>query len=211
MTWSSSSGGVRREGDRMAMNASATKWSWIDLDATGPEAEAREREAAHHMHEVEEAYRRGRAEGEEAGLQTARNELQVAMRTTLQALEDVRANREAWNARLEEHLVALAAAMATKVIERTREEDPSVFVDLARQAVAAFPIEEAVRIRVHPADKEILTDEELLDQVIGPRTVKWIPDPEIAQGGCIVEGPDKIIDGRVDEAIARIARALIDG
>jgi hypothetical protein len=30
-------------------------------------------------------------------------------------------------------------------------------------------------------------------------------------GGCIVEGPDRIVDGRLDEALCRIVRSLTDG
>ena len=211
MTWSSS----RRRAERvraMTANVGVTPaWSWDDLQTTGPDADREAHEAERHSLAVEEAYRRGFVDGETAGARVAREELQIAMRATLQVLEEVRANRDAWDARLQEHLVMLAAAMAQKVLGLTREQDPTVFVELAQKAVAAFPLEEAVRIRLHPSDRAVLSDGRFLNQVVGDRTVKWIPDEDIVPGGCVVEGPDKIIDGRVDEALCRFVRVLTDG
>ena len=211
MTWSS----IRPRAERvraMTPNLGPTPaWSWDDLETTGPDAERASHEAERTGLEVEEAYRRGFVDGDEAGARLARDELQVAMHATLQVLEEVRANREAWDARLQEHLVVLAAAMAQKVVGRTREEDPTVFVELAQKAVATFPIEEALRIRLHPADQSVLSDGHFLDQVVGDRVVRWIADEDVVPGGCIVEGPDKIIDGRVDEALCRIVSVLTDG
>lgn len=188
----------------------ASEWSWADLDQTGPEAEARAEDEHRRMREVEEAYRRGFDDGEEAGVRTARGELQVAMAAMLEALEEVRANRLAWDARLNERLVALAAAMAHRVMAQTREADPSVFVTLAEEAIKAFPVEESVKIRLNPSDQAVLVEGDYLEQVVGDRAVRWVPDEDVMPGGCIVEGPDKIIDGRVDEALNRIVRALIN-
>jgi flagellar assembly protein FliH len=101
--------------------------------------------------------------------------------------------------------------MAQKVIERNCAEDPFILVELAKKAVAAFPIEEAVRIRLHPVDQAIFTDGRFLGEVVGDRSVRWIPDPDVVPGGCVVEGPDKIVDARVDEALCRVVRALTDG
>lgn len=193
-----------------AVTAKASEWNWADLDQTGPEAEARAEEETRRMREVEDAYRRGFDDGEEAGVRTARGELQVAMAAMLEALEEVRANREAWDARLKEHLVILSAAMAHRVMAQTREVDPTVFVTLAEEAIKAFPVEESVKIRLNPTDQAVLVGGEYLEQVVGDRAVRWIPDEDVVPGGCIVEGPDKIIDGRIDEALNRVVRALID-
>ena len=133
------------------------------------------------------------------------------MEATLQALDDIRASREAWNAQLHERLVVLAAGIADWVVDRTCQEDSTVISDLAQRAIESFPVDEAVRIRLHPNDHATLSDPELLAQVAGERAVTWIPDEDVVPGGCVVEGPDKIVDGRIDEALARIVRALTDG
>jgi len=40
------------------------------------------------------------------------------------------------------------------------------------------------------------------------RDARWIADARVAPGGCIVEGRERIVDGRVDTALERIYRRL---
>jgi len=176
---------------------------------TGLDGHAEETLAERHREEVGEAYRRGTADGEAATAAIARNELASALKATLDALEEVRANREAWASTLRENLVLLAAAMARHIVDRALADDPSIFADIAKRAVASFPADEPVRIRLHPADlNKLELIESGVDHVVGQRSVRWVPDEDMVEGGCVVEGPDKIIDGRVDEALARLVRTL---
>ena len=187
----------------------ATPWAWADLTESGPEAETRAQEEERQRLEVEDAYRRGLNDGERQGTAVAREELKSAVQATVSALEEIRAARESWESRLQERLVLLAAAIASKIVGRELQADSAPFVELARSAVAAFPLEEAVRIRLHPADREIIAND-VMDEVVGERAVRWITDEDVTRGGCIVEGPDRIVDARVDEALVRIVGALTD-
>jgi len=136
------------------------------------------------------------------------------MRAAESAVDQIRLSREAWNAVLHDNLVTLATAMARQIVERELRQDPATFQELARKAVAGFPADEPLRIRLHPADLLLLAgDEGDVDPAavkLGDRFVRWIPDEEIIPGGCIVEGPDRIVDGRVDEALQRIYWTLVD-
>jgi flagellar biosynthesis/type III secretory pathway protein FliH len=38
--------------------------------------------------------------------------------------------------------------------------------------------------------------------------MSWVPDARIARGGCVVEGRERIVDGRVDSALERVYRRL---
>lgn len=211
MTWSSD-----RENEPSSVaskDASAPQWDWAELEpgelVTGLEGHAEETLAERHSEEVAEAYRRGLADGEAAAIGGARDELASALKATLDALEEVRANREAWASTLRENLVLLAAAMARQIVDRALADDPSIFSDMAKRALASFPADEPVRIRLHPADLNRLElGEGGVDQVVGQRSVRWMPDEDMTEGGCIVEGPDKIVDGRLDEALVRLARTL---
>jgi flagellar assembly protein FliH len=42
------------------------------------------------------------------------------------------------------------------------------------------------------------------------RNVEWIADADLACGGCVVEGRQRVVDGRVDHALERIYRKLTD-
>ena len=39
--------------------------------------------------------------------------------------------------------------------------------------------------------------------ITGSRDASWLADPRLARGGCLVEGRDRIVDGRVDTALER--------
>jgi flagellar biosynthesis/type III secretory pathway protein FliH len=40
------------------------------------------------------------------------------------------------------------------------------------------------------------------------RPAHWIADAQVKSGGCVVEGRDRIVDGRVDTALERVYRRL---
>ena len=44
--------------------------------------------------------------------------------------------------------------------------------------------------------------------ITGAREASWQADPMVEPGGCVVEGRDRIIDGRVDAALERVYRRL---
>ena len=147
------------------------QWSWTELEAgpRGPEAAAREKEETElrHRNEVEQAYRRGLADGEDSGATRARAELKAVMSATLEALEEIRANRVEWAARLTEDVTVLAGAMARQIVDRALNEHPEIFAELASKAVACFQVDEPVRIRLHPADLDQLHESGTADDVTG--------------------------------------------
>lgn len=198
--------------------AAVAKWAWTELDATaGPSNEPRSRggsSRASDQDEMEAAYRQGVQDGRDAMQETVWHELELANSAAMSAVEQVRRNAEAWTARLQENLVALAVGIARQIIEREIEQDPEIFQDLARAAVAAFPVEEPVQVRLHPDDLDLLVSGGRADAstiTVGDRTVPFVSDPEMGRGGCVVEGPVKIVDGRVDRALQRVYRTLTDG
>ena len=197
------------------------KWAWAELDATPgllsehrsdrgkSSADVDDRDA------VEAAYRRGVEDGREAPRETLCRELELARSAALSAVDRVRRSSETWEARLQENLVALAVGIARQIVEREIDQDPEIFLELARTAVAAFPVDEPVKVRLHPDDLALLiagggsADASTIS--VGDRTVPWVSDREIGRGGCLVEGPTKIVDGRLDSALQRVYERLTNG
>jgi flagellar biosynthesis/type III secretory pathway protein FliH len=212
MTWSSNSSARARAGAPKA-DRRASAWDWAELEGAGRPLPAEEERAAEEQRllDIENAYRRGYAEGQDAAEARAREELASAMSATLRALEDIRAGRDAWEERLHDDLVLLAAAMTRHIVDRTIADDPDLFAELAKKAVAALPGDEGVRIRLHPDDLNRLQESGSVEDVVESRTVRWVPDEEVVPGGCTVEGPEKIVDGRIDEAVLRLVRAMTHG
>jgi len=68
-----------------------------------------------------------------------------------------------------------------------------------------------VRVRVNPNDLSIIeanTDKPVIAEGEKAHDVHWIGDPRIASGGCVVEGRERIVDGRVDTALERAYRRI---
>ncbi len=212
-------GTVQATGSAAPNSAAVVTWDWTELDGT-PSSLDRNRStgqegAVHDEDRAEAAYRRGVADGREALQATVGRELELAKSAALSAVDEVRKHSEAWAARLKDNLVALAVGIARQIVEREIDQDPEIFLDLARKAVAAFPVDEPVKVRLHPDDLALLVQggasagESSIS--VGDRTVPWVSDEEMVRGGCLVEGPIKIVDGRLDKALKRVYRTLTDG
>lgn len=184
------------------------------LHATWGAREAALREAWEREHRAgaERAYQRGVAEGRAQ----AEAEAAARLESTAAALQDaaaqVRENERKFTGQLEENLAAVAVAIARHIIGREVNTDPAAVAVLVRRAVAEFPMDQPLRIRVHPADLALLTTARGPDgepmALAGGRDVTWLADPRLERGGSIVEGRERIVDGRVDEALERVFRRL---
>jgi flagellar biosynthesis/type III secretory pathway protein FliH len=224
MIWSSGRPGVIRPDA-----ASTARWTLDDLEVAPPlpdpsrlptpvppapavaTPDAAAADAAAHDLPLAEAYAQGFEEGRLEGEAAEQARLRTAVRAAAEALDALRAGEAHWTGQIEANIVALAVAVARHVVGRELATDPSFVRGLVRQALAEFPLEQPLRVRVHPQDVPLLEaaapeDEDPL--LAGGREARWVPDPTIARGGCIVEGRERIIDGRVDTALERIYRRL---
>ena len=112
----------------------------------------------------------------------------------------------------QQELPALATAIAAHLVGHAVEADPAILSRLVQQAVSEFLPDEPVRIRVHPRDLAMLSGpmgaRGASEGAVTGRTVRWISDEDVRPGGCLVEGRERLVDGRVSTALERIYRAL---
>lgn len=161
---------------------------------------------------VAEAYREGFEAGHTAGAEAAAAELSSARSAAIEAAAEIRAREADWAGVLEENVCAVATAVARRILDRELETDRLVVLEMARAAVERFGLEESLRIRLNPDDHAVLAQAEggaaELAASLEGRAVQWIADAGIDAGGCVVEGRERIVDGRVDTALARAYRML---
>lgn len=154
------------------------------------------------------AYAHGRADGE----RIARNELMPHFEHSLDALnaalENVQAHQARWISNAEENLAVLAVAVARQLIAREVQADPGIVAALVQNAIAQFPLDQTVTVRLNPEDVDSCNA--LLQGVDENRfpEIRISADHHVQRGGCLVEGRERIIDGRVDTALERIYRAI---
>lgn len=161
---------------------------------------------------LDEAYARGLEEGRRAGEQSEAARLRQAMRAVTEALESLNADAEKWVGNAEENICALAVAVARQVIGREVALDKSTLSAMVQQAMDEFPLDQPLTLRVNPQDLQAIHAAFVAlgegSPLAARKDVQWLPDARIASGGCLIEGRDRIVDGRVDTALERLYRRL---
>lgn len=181
--------------------------AWAAAAAEGPARRRAELEAT-----VAAARAEAYAEGLTAGREDERARLASAVQAADAVLQALREADAPLRGRLEENVCALAVGIARQLVERELKVDPTFVTSLVRQALVEFPLDQPVSIRINPVDLAAITALSLVEEgapgITAGREARWVADPEIAPGGCMVEGPDRIVDGRVDTALERVYRRL---
>ncbi|MCA0375366.1 MAG: flagellar assembly protein FliH [Gemmatimonadetes bacterium] len=154
-----------------------------------------------------DAYARGRADGERAARAALDHALAGALQALGEAVESVRLHEARWLSNAEENIAALSVLVARHVVQAAVEVDPTFLQQVVQSALQQCPAEQEITVRLHPDDlaacRSVIAQH--ADQVQG---IRWIADPSIVRGGCLTEGRERIIDGRVDTALERAYRML---
>ena len=161
-----------------------------------------------------EAFAAGRAAGEAAGRASEAARLRTVVQAAEAALDALRDGERRWTGNAEENVCALAVAVARHVIGRELAGDAATLTELVRRALAEFPLDQPLVIRLAPADLATMATSAAAGTTGGTagvapnRETRWVADPTVVAGGCIVEGRERIIDGRVDTGLERLYRRL---
>lgn len=175
------------------------------------EAQAIVDEARAHASQIEkEAFEKGFAQGEKAGKQIA----EKAMEATLKALDAALAKwqkeelKRSWEKA--EEIVRLALAVARKILKREVKQDPSVIVDIVRDALSKTALREEVIIKVHPMDRETLMEArgDLLRELDEVRSLRIEADDKLSRGDALIECPQGELDLRIERQLSEIERAF---
>jgi flagellar biosynthesis/type III secretory pathway protein FliH len=169
--------------------------------------------AASRQAEIDTAFLRGMSEGREQGEMAERARLRGAMMAAESALDDLRAGEARWLSNIEENIAAIAVAVAQQLVTREVSTTNDIVLEIVNRAIQEFGLDQALSIRVNPGDLESLqsaeraaSDEMLV--ITRGREVRWVSDARIEPGGCVVEGRERIVDGRVDTGLERLYRRL---
>lgn len=154
-----------------------------------------------------DAYARGRADGERAARGALEHALTGAMHALGEAVESVRLHESRWLANAEENIAALAVLVARHVVQRAVDADPTLVQHVVLHALEQCPTEQDISVRLHPDDLAACRGV-IAQHGESLKGVRWIADPSIVRGGCLTEGRERIIDGRVDTALEHAYRAL---
>ena len=161
-------------------------------------------------------YAAGWAKGVQAARAVVNAEHEAARRTTetraaelLQALAAVEAAARRLEQRsvpavteLEHVLLGAAFDLAEAIVGARLRDDEHRGLDVLRRVLAVAGTGEPVRIRLHPADLQVLRSTDL------PPGVELVPDPTQAPGDAVANCGATEIDARISAAVERVREQL---
>ncbi len=155
-----------------------------------------------------DAYSRGVQDAERAARAAGDARMASALSALGESVASVQLHATRWTANTEENIAALAIAVTRHIVEREVTVDHTIVRDLVQRALSQFPIDQTITVRLHPDDAATCSSAAIADATGRVKDVRWVADPSIIRGGCLVEGRERIIDGRIDTSLERAYRSI---
>ena len=182
-------------------------------DEAAAEIERRRQEAE------AEARRTGEAQGRDEGRRQGREEVLASLAPQFEAvtegwraaLGDWAQWRETSEQQMRRDVIALALAIARKVVLRHVRLEPDLVVEQVHEVLSLVGRPTALEVIIHPEDRPLVEEAmaNLAQDLGGDRHVSLRDDPEIARGGCIVRTAGGEVDATIDGQLDRIAATLL--
>jgi len=155
----------------------------------------------------ERAQRSGYEAGYNAGAQAARSELAESL-ALVQALgADGVAIRNDLLRRSEREMVEMVIMAIRAILGDRAMNDATVVVHTVRHALQRAGAQNVVRVRVHPAQADLVLAE-MTDADGEPPAFEVFPDGSVGVGGCVVDTQHGRVDARLDVQLDAVARML---
>ncbi len=157
------------------------------------------------------AYNRGYEAGKAAAMEEASRTMKRAAGLLVSTAEALDAARLGVVRELEDSVYLLSLAVARHLILREVSADPQVIKDLVQRGLESFPVGSHVEIHLHPEDLAALRSQFELPGSDGRAAeIQWTPDPSVERGGCTLETPHRVVDGRIDLALRDLYHRMRD-
>lgn len=196
----------------MTEPASAALWRLPPID--GPVRSVPHRAAGQRTDE-REAWKKGYAEGREAGAASAREQQRAALAqldVTVQsvgAVLDFLARPLAdLDVQVVRELATLAGAIARQVVRRELKAQPDEIVAVIRETLVLLPIAaREVRVHLHPEDAKLVSAR--LPEVGAGRAWSIVEDPVLTRGGCRVTSETSAVDAQLEQRLGTAIAAVL--
>lgn len=133
--------------------------------------------------------------------------LDSALAALQHAADRLHAQRDQWLDQSQHEAVRLGVAIAERLLRRTLDVQPEAVLDLIRSALDWSVGADQLRVRLHPADAELV--ESATQPLAAHREIEFLPDGSLTRGDCVVETPNGQTDARLEVVLQRIADELL--
>ncbi len=129
------------------------------------------------------------------------------MRAFSESAAAVAAYKPALRAEAERELVALALAIARRILRREVTIESSIVLAVVKACLEDLRNAEIYRLRLHPQDVQPVAS---LFQQQHRGQIELIPDTGVTRGGAVFETSQGQLDARLETQLAEIERGLAD-
>jgi flagellar assembly protein FliH len=156
----------------------------------------------------------GRQAAEDAAQKVLDERVGLRMNTLLPALESLIAQlndaKADWLRRWEQSAVAVAAAIAERIIRRELDRQPEIALEWIAEALRLAAGSAQIKLYLNPVDHEHLGTqvERLAESLCQLAASDIVGDPSVSPGGCRVETKFGEIDQQIEAQLARIQEEL---
>jgi flagellar assembly protein FliH len=154
------------------------------------------------------AYQRGFQDGQGAARKELGGELDAMAVRLARTIEEVSGMRQRFRHEAEEEVIALAVAVARRILHRELTVAPEALVGLLKAALEKIEAREVHRVHVRPEDVPLV--QQHLDQMGLPQRVELIADPALERGAIILDSSRGALDASVETQLAEIERGFAD-
>jgi flagellar assembly protein FliH len=152
----------------------------------------------------------GRKAAEEAAQKILDEKVGLRMNTLLPALESLIAQlndaKADWLRRWEESALAVASAIAKRIVRRELEHEPEIALEWISDALRLAAGSSSIKLYLNPTDHEHLGTqvERLAKSMCQLAATDIASDPAITPGGCRVETKFGQIDQQIEAQLSRV-------
>jgi flagellar assembly protein FliH len=175
------------------------------LDGNGTRAAPPEDETEQRM---QAAYQQGLREGQASAQQDMSAQVDVMNVRLARTIEELTGLRHRFRHEAEEDLVALALAIARRILHRELTIAPEALLGLVKAALEKIDGRELHSVRVRPEDAAMI--QQHFEKMGLPRRVEVIGDPGLERGAAILNSSRGALDASVETQLSEIERGFAD-
>ena len=153
-------------------------------------------------------YQQGYEAGEAAGRQQGSAEIQAMHVHLARSIEELAGLRPRFRHEAEQDVVALALAIARRILHRELTVDPEALLGLVKAGLEKMEMREIHRVRVSRDDAPLVR--QYLEQIGSPHRVEVIADPGLGRGAAVLESGRGTLDASIETQLAEIERGFAD-
>lgn len=152
------------------------------------------------------AYKQGFEEGQAAARRSLAAEVEAMQGKLARAIEELTGWRARSRREAEQDVVALAIAVARRILHRELTVAPEALLGLVKAALDKMESREIHRVRVARSDAAAVR--QFFDHMGAPQRVEVMADPALAPGSVRIESSGGTLDASVDTQLDEIERGF---